>query len=109
MGSCAGYRRLLANEVPDTFAGEVQGCGVAFRSLFGCLPDIFVRVDSRSKDRGNDVLGRLRMDINLIRVCKSVWQIMGKTWQTVWRIPLWIAALHKGNVVIYLPVILQRS
>ena len=34
-GSCAGFRRLLANEVLETFVGEVQGCGVAFRSLFG--------------------------------------------------------------------------
>ncbi len=33
-GSYAGYRRLLAYEVLKDGLGELQGCGVAFRSLF---------------------------------------------------------------------------
>ena len=33
-GSCAGFRRLLACEVLATFAGGVQGSGVAFRASF---------------------------------------------------------------------------
>ncbi len=32
-GSYTGYRRLLANEVHETYVGELQGCGVAFRTL----------------------------------------------------------------------------
>lgn len=34
-GPPAGFRRLLANEVFEAYVGEVQGCGIAFRTLFG--------------------------------------------------------------------------
>ena len=44
-GSCAGFRRLLANEVFETCVGKLQGSGVAFRALF-CPPQLIVQVNS---------------------------------------------------------------
>ena len=45
-GSCAGYRRLLAYEVLETFSGEVLGCGVALRSLFWLfIPHVFLKIE----------------------------------------------------------------
>ena len=54
-GSCAGFRRLLAYKVPETYVGEVQAAGSPFALFFWMQPYIDL-VRSERRPRGDSAI-----------------------------------------------------